>query len=166
MSKMKPRRGKVFAVMVLLLVCSSNVFAKASFITLSALVKKSPIIIYGKVVEARDSSNEMNPNWVSFEASEVVKGPESLSGQTIYLCNSPPPMRDYPDLSKMIGSAVVFLAKKPSGCFDLTHTYISVIAVRDDRAMTYAVKNQPHDQPLEGFFKKVRSLAASIPAGQ
>lgn len=160
MSKSVPVWVNAFTVTALLLLFSSNVFAKASSITLSELIKKSPTIVYGHVVDADDSAKAANATWVAFEATIVVRGLTPLTGQIIMLCNSPPPMRDYPDISKMLGNAVMFLDKKPSGCFDLTHTYVSVVAVRDNRAMTYSIRNQPHDQLLDGFFERIRFLSS------
>jgi hypothetical protein len=160
MSKSAPTWVNAFTVTAFLLLFSSIVLAKASSITLSELVQKSPTIVYGHVVGSDDSSKATNPTWVAFETMKVVRGPEALTGQTITLCNSPPPMRDYPDLSKMIGEAVMFLDKKPSGCFDLTHTYVSVVPVQDNRAMTYSIRNQPHDQALDGFFERIRFLSS------
>ena len=68
-------------------------------------------------------------------------------------------MMDYPDLRKWTGGVgVLFLTEKNNGCFELVHSYVSVVDVRDNQASTAAKEDQPISQPLGRFLKKVRSF--------
>jgi hypothetical protein len=136
-----------------------HLVAKVSSMSLAEMVKKSPIIVYGETFEADGSSPARNVAWVAFKTLVVVRGPESLAKEVIYLCNSQPPMMDYPDLRKWAdGVGVLFLAEKNDGCFQLVHSYVSVVDVRGNQASTAAIADQPISQPLGHFLKKVRSL--------
>jgi hypothetical protein len=147
------------ALAVVLCSPASRLVAKVSSMTLAEMVKKSPIIVYGETLEVDGSSSARNVAWVTFKTLVVVRGSESLAKETIYLCNSPPPMMDYPDLRKWTGGVgVLFLTEKNNGCFELVHSYVSVVDVRDNQASTAAKEDQPISQPLGRFLKKVRSF--------
>jgi hypothetical protein len=45
-----------------------------------------------------------------------------------------------------------------SGCFELVHSYVSVVDVRDNQATTAAITDEPIRQPLGKFLSKVRRL--------
>jgi hypothetical protein len=150
---------RIIALAVVLCSPAPRLVAKVSSMSLAEMVKRSPIIVYGETLEVDGSSPPRNVAWVAFKTLVVVRGSESLAKEIIYLCNSPPPMMDYPDLRRWAGGVgVLFLTENNNGCFDLVHSYVSVVDVRDNQATTAAIEDQPIRQPLGRFLKKVRSL--------
>lgn len=142
---------------VLMLLLSPDLLAKTAAITLAKLVQRSPVIVLGQI-DNEAHSTRANSRWVSFKPSKVIKGDASLADHDIQLCNSPPPMREYPELSKLTGDAVLFLSTERGGCFEFSHTTTSVVQVRAGRATTAAIADQPIYQPWEVFLRKLRSL--------
>jgi hypothetical protein len=99
--------------------------------------------------------------WASFEALQVLKGDASLANRAIQLCNSPPPMREYPDPTRwMAREFVLFLSAEKEGCFEYSHTTTSVVGVHDGKVTTAAIADQPIYQPWDIFLKKLRKLMA------
>jgi hypothetical protein len=131
---------------------ASVAFGKATVVTLPELVQQSSVIAYGHIKAGTAGPGSL----VSFQAVSMLKGAAPAADSTIPLCNARP-NTEWPDLSKLIGDNVLFL-KRDGACFSLSHSYRSVIRVRDDRAATIVIKDQPDDQPLNEFLGKVRSL--------
>jgi hypothetical protein len=67
-------------------------------------------------------------------------------------------MVDYPDVSKLTGDNLLFLIERPSGCFELSRGYKSMVLVRDNRALTKNLEHQPPDQSLKLLFQKIDYL--------
>jgi hypothetical protein len=67
-------------------------------------------------------------------------------------------MREYPDLSKLTGEVVLFLSAEKAGCFEYSHTTISIAGVRDGRVDTAAIADQPMYLSWDVFLKKLRKL--------
>jgi hypothetical protein len=132
---------------------ASIAFGKATVVTLPELVQQSSVIAYGHIKAGTAGPGSL----VSFQAVSMLKGAAPADG-TIPLCNARP-NTEWPDLSKLVGDNVLFL-KRDGACFDLSHSYRSVIRVRDDRAATIVIKDQPDDQPFDDFLGKVRFLVA------
>src|SRR4029079_10018062 len=145
----------------LLLVVGSASFARVSVKTLPELVNISKFIAYGRIVSnAATSSGDRD--WVSFEPMQILRGSSTLVGKPVSLCRKPPPMTDYPDISKWAAYEVVlFLSPRPEGCFELSHSYVAVVEVRDGVAQTARVEKQPDNQPCDLFLQKIRKLVAS-----
>jgi hypothetical protein len=135
--------------------------AKIAPATLSELVKRSKTIVCGDVVSTADSGQRKDMTDVPFNVSKVLKGAAALTSQQILLCKSPPPMVDYPDVSKLTGDNVLFVVERTSGCFELTRGYRSIVSVRDNRASTQHIEHQPPDQPLKLLFQKIGFLVSS-----
>lgn len=148
---MKIELSRLFAGVILFSLISPNLLARATAVTLAQLVSESPTILYGHADASAAKSQQ-----VPFEVSLVLKGPASLGKGRVILCNSPPPMREYPDLSKLTGNQILFLSEKKGECFDLSHTYRSVVNVRDDIVSTVAIQDEPKRQSYETFLKKIR----------
>jgi len=154
-------KNAISIIVLVVALCSPapRLVAKVSSMSLAEMVKKSPIIVYGETLGVDGSSPARNAAWVAFKTLVVVRGSESFAKEKMYLCNSRPPMMDYPDLQRWAGGVgVLFLKEKNNGCFELVHSYVSVVDVRDNQATTAAIEGQPIHQPLGRFFKKVRSL--------
>lgn len=147
-------------VAALMLLFETSAFAKTTAITLSELVKESSAIVYGRMGKIGSSPRRPGASWIPFKASQVIKGDPSLAGGEILLCNSRPPMTEYPDLSNLRGNLVLFLSHRKSGCYEFTHTVKSVIEVHDDRAATVVINDQPDSQSFKWFLKKIRYLVA------
>ena len=70
-------------------------------------------------------------------------------------------MTDYPDISKWAGYEVIlFLSPRPEGCFELSHSYVAVVEVRDGVAQTSRIEKQPESQPSEKLLKKIQKEVA------
>lgn len=135
-----------------------NLFAKPASVTLAQLVRQSPVIVFGRLEVEGSSVPTPGSGWVPFKSSQVLKGDMSLSGRDIQLCNSPPPMREYPNLSKLVGEVILFLSAEKGGCFEYSHTTTSVVGVRDGRVETAAIADQPIDLPWNVFLERLRKL--------
>lgn len=145
----------------LLLLLAPTLYAKPSSVTLAELVQKSSVIVFGRLETQGKSAPKPGSGWAPFRASQVLKGDTSLADQAIQLCNSPPPMAEYPDPTVFAGRDVVlFLSKEKEGCFEYSHTTTSVVGVRDGGVATSAIADQPIYQPWNVFLNKLRRLLA------
>lgn len=136
---------------------SPELLAKTAAITLAKLVQQSPVIVLGQI-DQENHSTRASSRWVSFKPSKIIRGDVSISERDIQLCNSRPRMREYPELSKMTGDALLFLSEENGGCFEFSHTTTSVVQVSNGRATTAAIADQPIYQPWDVFLRKLRSL--------
>ncbi len=144
----------------LLLAFGSASFGRVSVKTLPELVKMSPVITYGRIASTATTSSA-GGDWVPFEPVEILRGSSTLGGKEISLCRSPPPMTDYPDISKWAGYEVIlFLSPRPEGCFELSHSYVAVVEVRDGIAQTSRIEKQPESQPSEKLLNKIKKEVA------
>jgi hypothetical protein len=158
MTNSKPRATSISVIAVLMLMLATDLLAKTTAATLPELVQESSVIVYGHIDTV--GSPPPRASWVSFKVSEVIKGNPSLTAEAIFLCNSPPPMREYPDLSKLTGNLVLFLSSQKGGCFDFSHTVKSVVEVHGDQATTVVIDDQPDTQSFKLFLEKLRNLVA------
>jgi hypothetical protein len=150
---------------VLLVYCfvwmfSTAAHAKMTVVTLPQLVKQSELIVYGHFSPSAKEVSNQSPAIVQFKVGSFLKGKGSIAAPTLPLCNLPDEYSDEFDLSKLTGHFILFVSRK-GPCFELSHGDRSVVAVKDDRAVTIAIENQPDDQLLQGFLEKIRSLARS-----
>ena len=147
---------------------ATDLFAKPAGASFAELVQQSPVIVFGRLETEGSSVPTPGSGWVPFKALQVLRGDTSLAGRDIQLCNSPPPMAEYPDLSKLTGEVVLFLSAEKAGCFEYSHTTISVAGVCDGRVDTAAMADQPMYLSWDVFLKKLRKLisrqAGSHPA--
>lgn len=142
----------------LLVLLATDLFAKPAGMTLAQLVRQSPVIVLGRLEAEGDSVPKPGSGWVPFKSLQVLRGDASLDGRVIKLCNSPPTMREYPDLSKLTGEVVLFLAAEKGGCFEYSHTTTSIAGVREGRVDTAAIADQPMYLSWSVFRKKLRKL--------
>lgn len=143
---------------VLLVLLASILVAKPAAVTLAELVHQSPVIVFGRLEIEGSSVPKPGAGLVPFKSSRVLKGDASLGGRDIQLCNSPPPVREYPDLSKLAGDVILFLSAEKERCFEYSRTTISVVGVRDGKVTTAAIADQPIYQSWNVFLKKLRHL--------
>jgi hypothetical protein len=155
-----PRRAAITTVLLVLL--APILMAKPAAVTLAELVQHSPVIVLGRLETEGDSVPKPGSGRVSFKSLRVLKGDASFGGRNIQLCNSPPPMREYPDLSKLTGDVVLFLYAEKGGCFEYSNTTTSVVGVRDGKVTTAAIADQPIDQPFNVFLEKLRRLGKPL----
>jgi hypothetical protein len=152
------RAMRAWVVGMMLTVFARDLCAKAEPVALPELVRQSSTIVLGQI--PADDLTKAAEQWVSFKSSQVFKGDAALAGRTIQLCNSPPPMREYPKISLLTGEVILFLVAKESGCFEFSHTTRSVVEVHDGEVMTAAIADQPLEQSFEAFIGKLRKLVA------
>src|SRR5215469_3752156 len=110
---------------------ATDLFAKPASATFAELVRHSPVIVFGRLESEGSSVPKPGLGSVPFKSLQVLRGDASLGGRDIQLCNSPPPMAEYPDLSKLTGEVVLFLSAEKAGCFEYSRTTISIAGVRD-----------------------------------
>ncbi|HZF17086.1 MAG TPA: hypothetical protein VE046_14190 [Steroidobacteraceae bacterium] len=146
---------KTFAVCTLLFATLGH--AKATIVTLSELVTQSQVIVYGRVVGSPAALSPQSK--VRFEVSTVFKGDSLVHDGAVLLCNSRP-NSEWPDVSKVAGNSVLFLAQK-EGCLELSHSYRALLKVQGDQISTVTIEDQPDSQPLDQFFKKVQALVCN-----
>jgi hypothetical protein len=158
---LRAKRASIAA--VLLVLFAPILVAKPAAVTLEELVQQSSVIVYGRLETEGSSVPKPGEGWVSFKSLQVLKGDASFGGRDIQLCNSPPPMREYPDLSKLTGEVVLFLSVGKEGCFEYSRTTTSVVGVRDGTVTTAAIADQPIYQPWNVFLEKLRRLGAVAP---
>ena len=147
-------------VAALVLLLAPAVYAKPSSVTLAELVHKSSFIVFGRLDPGGESVPKPGSGRVLFKSLRVLKGDATFVDRDIQLCNSPPPMAEYPDLSKFTGEAVLFLSAKKAGCFEYSHTTTSFVMVDDGTVTSAAIADEPIYQPWDVFLKKLRSLLA------
>ncbi|MGO9803220.1 MAG: hypothetical protein ACLPTM_12445 [Steroidobacteraceae bacterium] len=144
------------AVLLMLLLVTTVVFAKATVVTLPELISQSELIVYGHF--AAESGSTTSSATVPFEVVRIIKGSDSFATGSVVLCN-PSTMLDRPDLSKMRGDGILFLVKKGQ-CLALSHSYRSLVPVKGNRASTVAIRGQPDEQALEAFLDEVKELTS------
>jgi hypothetical protein len=130
--------------------------AEMTIITLSQLVKKSEVIIFGHIKPSAMGMSNESPAVVQFEAQSILKGKDAAEAGIFPLCN----LRDHDDrddLSRLTGDSILFVSRRGQ-CFDLSHGYRSVIAVKDGRAVTITIEDQPEVQSLQDFLGQIRAL--------
>jgi len=149
-----------WAVVAACVLLAGVVHAMATLVTLPELIQKSQVIVYGHLDESTKRSSSAASTWLQFKTLQVLKGSSSVRDGTIALCNSRPPQGEWADLSKLSGDSILFLTSKDGACFDVSHSYRSVVAIRDDQASTVTIKGQPKEQPLELFLQNVRTLVS------
>jgi hypothetical protein len=151
---------KLFRVHVLLACCflwmvSAGAHAKMTIVTLSQLVKKSEVIVYGHFNPlVREASNQ-SPAVIQFEAESIIKGKDAVAVGIIPLCNLE--YSDEYNLAKLTGVDILFVSKKGQ-CYVLSHGDRSVVPVYDGRAHTTAIEDQPEEQTLEELLVKIQTL--------
>lgn len=139
------------------LVSSALAVASMTIVTLSELIKESEIIVYGQVQPGIAGISGSSPGRNSFKVISALKGNAFRKGDEILLCNERL-SSEWPDLAKLVGPQVLFISRK-GNCFELSHGYKSIVSVNNGRASTNGVKGEPLDEPVESFFRKVRSMA-------
>src|SRR4029077_8413501 len=113
------------------------------------------VIVYGHISSSANGTSNQSPAVVQFEAESILKGQEAAAIRIITLCNQ----RDEYDLAKLTGHFILFISRK-SQCYELSHGDRSVVPVKDDRAVTMAIEDQPEDQPLGDFLHMVRQFVS------
>lgn len=151
---------------VLSVLLATDLAAKPAGATLAQLVQQSPVIVFGRLETEGSSVPKPGSGWVPFKSLQVLRGDASLAGRDIQLCNSPPPMREYPDLSKLTGEVVLFLSAEKAGCFEYSHTTISVAGARDGRVDTAAMADQPMSLSWDEFLQRFRKLISKQGRGR
>jgi hypothetical protein len=89
---------------------SAAAYAKMTMVTLSQLVKKSEIIVYGHFNPLASGASNQSPAVIQFEAESILKGKDVVAVGMIPLCNLEYP--DEYDLAKLTGVDILFISKK------------------------------------------------------
>lgn len=142
------------AAAVCLMLSPAFAYAKATIVTLSELTKQSDVIVYGYILPVTDSASVSTAAPLSFTVLQVLKGASDVRDNVVALCNSRP-TSEWPDLSKLKGDAVLFLARK-GGCLELSHSYRSMVRITSEGASTVAIRGQAQFQPLDTLLAQVR----------
>jgi hypothetical protein len=155
---------RFFRIHVLLACCflwmvSAAAHSKMTIVTLSQLVKKSEIIVYGHFNPLASGASNQSPAVVRFKAESILKGKDAVAVGIIPLCNLPDEYSDEYDLAKLPGVNILFVSKKGQ-CYELSHGDRSVVSVYDGRAHTTAIEDQPEEQPLEELLLKIQTLVS------
>jgi hypothetical protein len=93
---------------------SAAAHSKMTIVTLSQLVKKSEIIVYGHFNPLARGASSQSPAIVRFEAESILKGKGAVAVGTIPLCNLRDEYSDEYDLAKLTGVDILFVSKKGS----------------------------------------------------
>lgn len=128
--------------------------ASLKIVTLSELVQKSDVIARGSLSATPSAGNKVGV--ASLKIVSVIKGKTDAAKGDIPLCNTDVDS-EHPDLAKVVGDYVVFAVRKGE-CFHLVWGYDSLVAVRNGRASTAGIDDQPSDQPIEQFLERIRLL--------
>jgi hypothetical protein len=130
----------------------AGALASLKIITLNELVQKSDVIARGELTAATSSQHAAV---ASLKITSVLKGKDLKANSTLPLCNQKVDS-EHPDLATVSGDYVIFLARKGE-CFYPVWGYDALVVVRNGRASTAGIEDQPSDQPIEQFLGKVRS---------
>jgi hypothetical protein len=129
-------------------------WAEMPIVTLSQLIGRSEVIVYGRLDPRLTPAGEL----VSFRADSILKGGSLVSPGSISLCNPSDHSEEAPDLSKIQGNVVIFL-KEHSSCLRLSYGAKSIVDTRDGRANTSAIDGELASQPLNHFLSRIREIA-------
>jgi hypothetical protein len=154
------RQSGFFVLLLCWVVWSSAAQAKTTVVTLPQLVKQSEVIVYGHISSSAKGTSNQSPAVVQFEAESILKGQEAVAIRIITLCNQRDEYADAYDLAKLTGDFILFISRK-SQCYELSHGDRSVVPVKNDRAVTIAIEDQPEDLPLGDFLHMVRLFVSS-----
>lgn len=136
--------------------CPEASRAKMTLLSLPVLVLESEVIVYGQVVPTLTTASSKST--VSFQAESVLKGNSIVAHGLILLCNSHD-NSEWPDLNTLAGRVVIFVSRKGE-CFDLSQRHRSIVQTKAGRASTNAIKDQPGDQTVTSFLRKIRTVVA------
>jgi hypothetical protein len=139
---------------------SAAAHAKMTIVTLSELIKKSEIIVYGHFNPLVRGASNQSPAVVLFEVESIFKGTVAVVVGIIPLCNLRDEYSDEYDLAKLTGVDILFVSKK-GRCYELSHGDRSVVPVYGGGAHTIAIEDQPDEQPLEEFVGKIRTIVTA-----
>jgi hypothetical protein len=139
---------------------SAAAHAKTTVVTLPQLVSESEIIVYGHVSSSVEGASKQSATAVKFNVEQIFKGRGHLAARNISLCNLPDEYSDKFDLSKLTGDFILFVSRKEQ-CFELSHGDRAVGAVKDGRAHTAAIEDQPDDQPLGDVSWHIQTLVTA-----
>jgi len=144
----------VSTVALLLTVCSVAV-ARLLDINLSDLIAQSDVIVYGLVVNGDEGGNAT----VVVMPRAVLKGekPEKHRGFTI--CNVVGNTESL-DLRSVRRPLVIF-GKKNQDCLMPVHGISSTIVVYKGLAATASIVDQPDQQAISEFLKRIRRIVSS-----
>jgi hypothetical protein len=148
------KTSRIWISVLCVLLGFATAHAKMTVVSLSELVRKSDVIVYGHVDLTVAASGE-SPSLMPFVPMEILKGKAIAGNGAITFCN--PHSDELPDLSKMTGTFVIFGSKRPE-CFDLSHGDRSIISVEAGVAKTVAIRDQPETQQLNALLRKIRAL--------
>ena len=142
---------RFLSISFVLIAWSGAALAKLTNISLAELVEGSTVIAYGRSVTDGKSSP-----LVVFQTETLLKGPREAAQKTLRICNDPADVESY-DLSKVSEPYVVF-ATGGKDCYTPIHGLRSVVQVREGIALTGNISDQPQEQPVTAFIKKVSQL--------
>ena len=151
------KTSRVWISVLCVLLGLATAHAKMTVVSLSELVRKSDLIVYGHVNLTVGVSGE-SPSLVSFVPETILKGNAIPGKSGITFCN--PTGDELPDLSKIAGQLVIFASKRPE-CFELSHGDRSLVPVEAGVAKTVAIEGQPDTQSFRSFTRKLRLLVTT-----
>jgi hypothetical protein len=143
----------VSAIALLLGVCSAAT-ARLLDVTLSELAAQSDVIVYGVVV----SGNEANKGTVVVTPRAVLKGPKRENEKGLIICNVIGNTESL-DLRSVHRPLVIF-ARNNQDCLMPVHGISSTIVVNKGLAATASIVDQPNQQPISEFLKRIRHIVS------
>jgi hypothetical protein len=144
---------RVVSTIVLLGVCSAAT-ARLLDINLSQLVAQSDVIVYGLVV----SGNEGNKGTVIVTPKAVLKGAKLENEKGFIICNVVGKTESL-DLRSVHRPLVIF-ASKNQDCLMPIHGISSTIIVNKGLAATASIVDQPNQQSISEFLRKIRRMVS------
>jgi hypothetical protein len=139
------------------LFCLASAHAKMTIVTLSELIRKSDVIVFGHVKLSSVRVASESPSMVLFVPEAILKGKVIVGNRAITFCN--PHGEEEPDLSKYTGALVIFATKR-SKCLYLSHGDRSIVPVEAGVAHTVAIEDQPEIRAFKAFREELRALVA------
>jgi hypothetical protein len=139
---------------LLLGVCSAAT-ARLLDINLSELVAQSDVIVYGQVV----NGNEGDKDTVLVTPRAVLKGMKRENEKGFTICNIVGNTESL-DLRSVHRPLVIF-GRKNEDCLMPVHGISSTIVVDKGLAATASIVDQPDQQPISEFLKRIRQIVSS-----
>lgn len=127
--------------------------AKLARATLAELVQNSEVIATGHFPAA---PTHRHLTTLNFRLTWLVKGGKNAPAVEIPFCN-PDTDVEYPDLNDANGDLLLFLAKT-GRCYSLVWGYTAFVPIENGQAQTSRIDDQPKEQPVGKFIKKIQSL--------
>jgi hypothetical protein len=119
---------------------------------LDKMIKRSDIIVVGKVVELRETGNEADDGMAIIKIDQLLKG--AIDSKKVTVTYGTDTVDE--DASFIIGAqCVLFLQKIDTEKYSVTQGYAGRLYIRNNKVIVVYIRGEKGTWPLNIFIKKV-----------